>query len=103
MFINGSPDKKDVNRTVLAALFVRVPLEKESTILAPVITLQVPSAPECRSMPYRCISNQPCDSVCIARRRPTHLYACDRCASILHARHAECLTSGLCASAHPDT
>ena len=26
----------------MAALFVKVPLEKESTILAPVITLQVP-------------------------------------------------------------
>ena len=43
LFMSGSPDRDEVNRTVLAALFVRVPLEKESTILAPVITLQVPS------------------------------------------------------------
>jgi len=41
LFLNGSPDKDDANRTVLAALFIRVPLEKESTILAPVITLHV--------------------------------------------------------------
>ena len=41
LFMSGSPDKDDVNRTVLAALFVKVPLDNESTIVAPVITLQV--------------------------------------------------------------
>ena len=40
-YVSGS-DKDEVNRTVLAALFVKVPLENESTILAPVVTLQVP-------------------------------------------------------------
>jgi hypothetical protein len=39
--MTGGSEKDDVNRVIQAALFVRVPLEKEGTIQAPVITLQV--------------------------------------------------------------
>ena len=39
--MTGSSEKDDVNRVIQAALFVRVPLEMEGTIQAPVITLQV--------------------------------------------------------------
>ena len=44
--MTGGSEKDDVNRAIQAALFVRVALDKEGTIQAPVITLQV-----CREPP----------------------------------------------------